>query len=116
MVEKTVKLSYGVFKNSASRKLRLAEIGRELKRRTVKLRGLFDIKFLTSEESATDVTLQDYVQMIKLIQELQDDKSLKKEKRSMMTKLFKLITDARVFINLIALNSVLQQGISKYQK
>ena len=36
--EKAVKLSYSIFKNSASQMIRLADIGREMKRRTVRPR------------------------------------------------------------------------------
>ena len=55
--EKAVKLSYSIFKNSASQRIRLAEIGRQMKRRTVRPRGLFTIKFLTSEDSETAAAL-----------------------------------------------------------
>ena len=45
--EKTVELTYSIFKNSASQKLCFAEIGREMDQLTVRPRGLFTIKFLT---------------------------------------------------------------------
>ena len=79
-------IAYAIFKNSACRKLRLAEIGRAMEEKTVQPRGVFEIKYLTSEASATDATLTYYLQILKLTQELKQDKSVKRDTRKSMKK------------------------------
>ena len=115
LVEEFVKDAYSIFKNSACRTLRLAEIGRIIEEKTVKPQGIFEIKYLTSEESATDATLKDYLQIMKLTQELKDDKSIKRDTRKKMKKIHNRTRDARTLINTIALNSLLKKGVSPYQ-
>ena len=115
-VEELVKQCYSLFKNSASRKLKLAAIAESFEEKTLRPRNIFSIKFLTSEESATEATLVDYRQLLKLTEQLKDDTSLSREQRSNIKSILSKLRDARSLVNLIALNDVLTEGISPYQK
>ena len=81
MVEDAVKDANALFINSASRKLKLAQICGELDEKTLALKSLFKIKYLTSETSATHTTLTDYIQILKLTLSLKDDRSIKRKRR-----------------------------------
>ena len=50
--EQRVKDCHALFKNSVKRPLELQKISEELEEKFVKSRGIFDIKYLTSEEEA----------------------------------------------------------------
>ena len=116
IVEDTVKLSYSIFKNSASRKLNLANIARSFEQKSLKPRSIFEIKYLTSELDATRALKVDYLQIMKLASDLSTDTSIKKDNRKKMKKLFSLLQDARVLIGLVALNSVLgNKRVAPYQ-
>ena len=115
-IEELVKQCYSLFKNSASCKLKLAAIAESFEEKTLRPRNIFSIKFLTSEESATEATLVDYRQLLKLTEQLKDDTSLSREQRSNIKSILSKLRDARSLVNLIALNDVLTEGISPYQK
>ena len=113
--ETLVKLSSKLFINSASQNLKLAEIGREINEKTLNPKPLFKIKYLTSETSVTRATLTDHLQILKLTEILMNDKTVKKAKRNALKELHLKLRDVRGFLNLIALNEVLKDGISSYQ-
>ena len=115
-IEELVKQCYSLFKNSASRKLKLAAIAESFEEKTLRPRNIFSIKFLTSEESATEATLVDYRQLLQLTEQLKDDKSLSRDQRSNIKSIWSKLRDARSLVNLIALHDVLTEGISPYQK
>ena len=64
--EQLVKDEYSVFKNSANRKLELRKISEKMEEPHLQMRGIFEIKYLTSEESALRAALVDYEQMMVL--------------------------------------------------
>ena len=70
MVEDIIKQCFSLFKNSAGRKLRLVTIAKKLEERSLRVVGLFSIKYLTSEKDAVRSLLVDYLQLVKLTGEL----------------------------------------------
>ena len=61
MVENVISKCFGLFRNSTSRKLKLAAIAKEYAERSLRIMGLFAIKYLTSEKDATEAFLVDYL-------------------------------------------------------
>ena len=116
MVEDLLKKCFGIIKNSASRKLMLAAIAEEFEEKTLKIVGLFSVKFLTSEKAAVKSFLVDYLQLILLMKNLINNKCIKKaSKRVEIKRVLSTLLDARVLINAVALHSALEQGIARYQ-
>ena len=115
MVEELLKWCYSLLKNSASRKLKLAAIAKQFEQRTLRVVGLFAVKFLTSEMAAGESLLVDYLQLMQLIMNLQNDTSVKASKRDDIRKILKSLADGRVLINAVALHSALAEGIAPYQ-
>ena len=114
MVEETIRSCYGLLKNSASRQLKMTAIAKEFEEKSLKLKGLFDVKFLTSEQSANEALLVDYLQLLQLIENLQSDRNLKRERKETIKKLNAKLRDARVLCNAVALDSAVQEGIAPY--
>ena len=77
--------------------------------------GLFAIKYLTSEKDAVEAFLVDYIQLLKLTDNLRKDKNLKKEQRENVERLLTSLRNARVFINTVALHSALEEAVAPYQ-
>ena len=77
--------------------------------------GLFAVKYLTSEKDATEAFLVDYLQLLKLIDNLRKDKKLKKEQRENVGRLLTSLRNARVLINAVALHSALEEAVAPYQ-
>ena len=115
MVENVITKCFGLFKNSASRKLKLAAIAKEYEERSLRIRGLFAVKYLTSEKDATESFLVDYLQLLKLTDNLRKDKKLKKEQRENVGRLLTSLRNARVLINAVALHSALEEAVAPYQ-
>ena len=81
MVEETIRSCYGLLKNSAFRQLKMTAIAKEFEEKSLKLKGLFDVKFLTSEQSANEALLVDYLQLLQLNENLQSDRNLPKNQK-----------------------------------
>ena len=58
----------------------------------------------------------DYLQLLKLIDNLRKDKKLKKEQRENVGRLLTSLRNARVFINAVALHSALEEAVAPYQR
>ena len=115
MVENVISKCFGLFKNSTSRKLKLAAIAKEYEERSLRIMGLFAVKYLTSEKDATEAFLVDYLQLLKLTDNLRKDKNLKKEQRENVGRLLTSLRNARIFINAVALHSALEETVAAYQ-
>ena len=86
MVENVMSKCFGLFK-STSRKLKLAAIAKEYAERSLRIRGLFAVKYLTSEKDAKEAFFVDYLQLLKLTDNFHKDKNLKKEQRENVERL-----------------------------
>ena len=115
-MENVISKCFGLFKNSTSRKLKLAAIAKEYEERSLRIMGLFAVKYLTSEKDAAEAFLVDYLQLLKLTDNLRKDKNLKKEQRENVGRLLTSLRNARVFINAVALNSALEEAVAPYQR
>ena len=65
--------------------------------------------------AAGESLLVDYLQLMQLIMNLQNDTSVKASKRDDIRKILKSLADGRVLINAVALHSALAEGIAPYQ-
>ena len=92
----------------------MVTIAKELDKRSLRIVGLFSIKYLTSEKDAVESFLIDYRQLVKLTEELQTDKNVERKKRDGIHAICKSLCDARIFINAVALLSALDQAIAPY--
>ena len=92
----------------------MVTIAKELDERSLRIVGLFSIKYLTSEKDAVESFLIDYRQLVKLTEELQTDKNVERKKRDGIRAICKSLCDARIFINAVALLSALDQAIAPY--
>ena len=70
--------------------------------------GLFPVKYLTSEKNSKEAFLVDYLQLLKLTDNLWKDKYLKKEQRENVGRLLTSLRNAGIFINAVALHSALK--------
>ena len=70
-----------------------------MEERTIQQKGIFEIKYLTSEESATSACLTDYLQILKLTKDLQADKNIARDTRKNIKSLHNKLRDARTYIN-----------------
>ena len=80
-VEDDVKDCYGLRKNSAKRTKRLEELSKKYEEHYLALRGIFKIRFLTSELSALEARVADQEQLLTMTLELSKNTSIKKERR-----------------------------------
>ena len=106
-MENAVKSSYNVFKNSASRQIKLAKIAREYEQKSLKPGNIFEIKYLTSELGAARALMVDYLQIMKITSDLSKDTKIKIKGRKKMKTLCTLLQDSRVMIGFDALHSIL---------
>ena len=115
-MENAVKSSYNVFKNSASRQIKLAKIARDYEQKSLKPRNIFEIKYLTSELGAARALMVDYLQIMKITSDLSKDTKITIKGRKKMKTLCTLLQDSRVLIGLVALHSILgDKGVAPYQ-
>ena len=114
-VEQDVKDSYGLRKNSAKRTKRLQDISVKYEEDYRALRGIFKIRFLTSELSALVAKLIDHEQLLKMTQELSKDTSVKKARREEIKELHHRLKDSERFFNSLGVMEALEM-ISPYQK
>ena len=115
-VEQETKDCYGLKKNSAKRTKRLQEISKEYEENYLALRGIFKIRFLTSEESALKAKLTDHEQILTLMLELSKDTNVKKERRDELLDLHKRLKNSENFFKTLSVMSALNEVISPYQK
>ena len=114
--EQETKDCYGLKKNSAKRTKRLQEISKEYEENYLALRGIFKIRFLTSEESALKAKLTDHEQLLKLTLDLSKDTNVKKERRDEVLDLHKRLKNSENFFKTLGVMSALNEVISPYQK
>ena len=99
-----------------SRTKRLQEISKEYEESYLALRGIFKIRFLTSEESALKAKLTDHEQFLKLTLELSKDTNVKKGRRDELLDLHKRLKNSENFFKTLSVMSALNEVISPYQK
>ena len=114
--EQETKDCYGLKKNSAKRTKRLQEISKEYEENYLALRGIFKIRFLTSEESVLKAKLTDHEQLLKLTLQLSKDTNVKKERRDELLDLHKRLKNSENFFKTLGVMSALNEVISPYQK
>ena len=59
----------------------MTAIVKEFEEKSLKLKGLIDVKFLTSEQSANEALLVDYYHLLQLTENLQSDRNLKRKRK-----------------------------------
>ena len=114
-VEQEVKDCYALKKNSAKRTKRLQELSVQYEEHYLALRGIFKIRFLTSELSALRAKLHDQEQLLSLTRELSKDTSVKKERRDEIKDLHQRLKDSQNFFETLGVMAALEEVIAPYQ-
>jgi len=112
-VEQETKDCYSLKKNSAKRTKRLQELSEKYEEHYLALRGIFKIRFLTSELSALKAKLADHEQLLKLTLELSNDSSVKKERREEIRELHKRLKNSENFFKTLGVLAALEEVISR---
>ena len=114
-VEEVLKRCYAAVPvHSCSRKSKLKQTAEELQSEFVNLKNLFEIKFLTSEEVAMHSLIIDYEASMNLMLSLSVDTNIKAQKREDFTDLFEVMTDCRIYCNLLGIHDMLNKALSPY--
>ena len=79
------------------------------------LRGIFKIRFLTSELSALKARVVDQEQLLKLTLELSRDTSIKKERREEIRNLHQRLKNSMNFFQTLGVKAALEEMIAPYQ-
>ena len=77
--------------------------------------GIFEIKYLTSDEKAIRAALVDYEQLLQITKDLSINTSIKREKRKEILQLHHKLKNSENFVVLLSLKSALETVISPYQ-
>jgi len=86
-----------------------------MEERHLGMRGIFEIKYLTSQESVLKTSIVDHDQMITLADRLKTDTTVKNENRRKMAKIHQRLKDERNFLNTSAIHTVPEKVIGPYQ-
>ena len=79
------------------------------------MRGIFKIRFLTSELSALEAKIIDHEKLLKMTLELSKDTSVKRERRAEIKELHRRLKDSERFFNSLGVMEALEM-ISPNQK
>ena len=100
-VEDETKDCYALKKNSAKRTKALQELSKKYEEDYLALRGIFKIRFLTSELSALRAKVTDHEQLLSLSLQLSKDTKVKPERRKEIALLHQRLKNSKNFSKLL---------------
>ena len=100
--------------NSSKRTKRLQALCDEYEEKFLKLKGIFEIRFLTHALRAVDAELNDHEALLQITKELSKDTTVKKEKRKDFKALHGKLKDSTNFAQLLGMKGALEV-LSIYQ-
>ena len=111
-----IKECYAMQSRSSKRTKELQKLAKEYDQKFLKLRTIFEVRFLTHAAKAVTAELTDHEQLLKISKELSKDTTVKAEKREEFDALHKKLKNSENFAEMIGLQLALDQALVPYQK